>query len=40
MTVPSYLLSVDGAGIREGMRSYSVYGKQTLDDAVEGHGDG
>lgn len=26
---------VDGAGIREGVRSYSVYGKQTLDDAAE-----
>ena len=25
----------DGAGIREGVRSYSVYGKQTLDDAAE-----
>ena len=24
----------DGAGIREGVRSYSVYGKQTLDDAA------
>ena len=23
------------AGIREGARSYSVYGKQTLDDAAE-----
>ena len=25
----------DGAGIREGVRSYSVYGKQTLGDAAE-----
>ena len=25
----------DGAGIREGVRSYSVYGKQSLDDAAE-----
>ena len=25
----------DGAGIREGVRSYSVYGKQALDDAAE-----
>ena len=25
----------DGVGIREGVRSYSVYGKQTLDDAAE-----
>ena len=25
----------DGAGIREGVRLYSVYGKQTLDDAEE-----
>ena len=25
----------DGMGIREGVRSYSVYGKQTLDDATE-----
>ena len=25
----------DGAGIREGVRSYSVYGKQALDDVAE-----
>ena len=25
----------DGAGIREGVRSYSVYGKQALGDAAE-----
>lgn len=26
--------AADGAGIREGVRSYSVYGKQSLDDAA------
>lgn len=25
----------DGTGIREGVRKYSVFGKQTLDDAAE-----
>ena len=27
--------NVEILGIREGVRSYSVYGKQTLDDAAE-----
>ena len=27
--------TADGSGIREGVRSYSVYGKRILDDAVE-----
>ena len=27
--------TAEGAGIREGVRSYSVYGKRTLDDAAE-----